>query len=608
MQLLLIFCNFREYFCTRYTFIVKICKMKHRKNIYIKTAPQQKPGEPPPDDDKAPPSQNSDVSEVWLPESSTAMKLLMSANLASALMNGVTDCDETYNYWEPLHHFLYGEGMQTWEYSPVFAIRSWTYIFLHSVFTWIYLGLLNSNKLMMFYFIRMVLAVVCTLCEVQFYDGVALRFGNNVARMTLAVLVFAPGMFISATAFLPSSFCMYMTFLLMGFWLQGHLHYAILTVAAASILGWPFSVVLGIPLAIDILLRRQKYLFFVKWCFIALATMLLPSVLIDSYYYGKPVVACLNILLYNVFTEHGPDLYGTAPLSYYLLNGFLNFNIMFILALVSFVVVPIAESIIKLKYKGYQPPSLLLAFTFLPMFIWIIIFFSQPHKEERFLFPIYPLICLCGAATFATLQKVYCVFQFHKYVKLHWFTAVTLTTYIVLSLSRSIALYQGYHAALDLYPNLHNFSVNHESDSEAYNVCFGKEWHRFPSSFFLPHNFTLKFIQSDFRGQLPQPFVGPGTVGTRAILSTFNDQNLEEANRYVDVDNCHFLVDFNSGIKTKREPIFSADSSRWLILEELDFLDTSSSPIFFRAFYVPYYYSHKNKFGKYQLLQSKYLT
>lgn len=31
---------------------------------------------------------------------------------------------------------------------------------------------------------------------------------------------------------------------------------------------------------------------------------------VDSYFYGKAVVAPLNILLYNVFTSHGPDLYG----------------------------------------------------------------------------------------------------------------------------------------------------------------------------------------------------------------------------------------------------------------------------------------------------------
>ena len=582
--------------------------MKHRKNIYIKTAPQRKPGEPSSEDEAPSQKASSDVSEVWLPETTTALKLLLSANMSSALMNGVSDCDETFNYWEPLHHYLYGEGLQTWEYSPTYAIRSWAYIWLHSLFTWIYLGFLNSNKIMIFYFIRMILCVICTLCEVQFYDGVALRFGNNVARITLAVLILSPGMFISSTAFLPSSFCMYMTFLLIGFWLQGHLNYAILAVAAAAILGWPFSAALGIPLAIDILLRRQKYIYFIKWCGVALATMLLPSVLFDSYCYGKPVVASLNILLYNVFTDHGPDLYGTEPLSYYLLNGFLNFSIMFVLAMFSIIIIPACEAIVKLKFKGYQPPTLLLSFTFMPMYIWILIFFSQPHKEERFLFPIYPLICLCGASTFATMQKLYCVFKLHHYVKLHWITVVALLTYGIISLSRTTALYQSYHAALDLYPKLHNFSIYQETKIAKFNVCVGKEWHRFPSSFFLPQNFTLRFIESEFRGQLPQPFDSPGINGTRAILPTFNDQNLEEKNRYVPVNTCHFLIDFNNGMSSKREPMYSNDKSKWMVLEELDYLDARSSPSkFFRAFYVPYFYGLKNNFGKYQLLQSKTL-
>jgi hypothetical protein len=33
-------------------------------------------------------------------------------------------------------------------------------------------------------------------------------------------------------------------------------------------------------------------------------------VYIDYQYYGKLVFAPVNIIIYNVFTSHGPDLYG----------------------------------------------------------------------------------------------------------------------------------------------------------------------------------------------------------------------------------------------------------------------------------------------------------
>jgi len=38
-----------------------------------------------------------------------------------------------YNFWEPLHFLDQGYGFQTWELSPVYALRSWAYILLHYI-------------------------------------------------------------------------------------------------------------------------------------------------------------------------------------------------------------------------------------------------------------------------------------------------------------------------------------------------------------------------------------------------------------------------------------------------------------------------------------------
>lgn len=38
-----------------------------------------------------------------------------------------------------------------------------------------------------------------------------------------------------------------------------------------------------------------------------------------------------------------------------------------------------------------------------PVVVWAAIFFPQAHKEERFLFPMYPLVCLSGAYTVVTI-------------------------------------------------------------------------------------------------------------------------------------------------------------------------------------------------------------
>ena len=81
----------------------------------------------------------------------------------------------------------------------------------------------------------------------------------------------------------------------------------------------------------------------------------------DSIYYGKLVFTTLNIVQYNIFGKGGPNLYGepkrgvvyctmhafsigVEPWSFYFVNGFLNFNVVFILALMA---VPLVEMKVK---------------------------------------------------------------------------------------------------------------------------------------------------------------------------------------------------------------------------------------------------------------------
>ena len=57
--------------------------------------------------------------------------ILLAAHCVAALYAPVQDCDEVFNYWEPAHYLEHGFGLQTWEYSPTYAIRSWLYAGIH---------------------------------------------------------------------------------------------------------------------------------------------------------------------------------------------------------------------------------------------------------------------------------------------------------------------------------------------------------------------------------------------------------------------------------------------------------------------------------------------
>ena len=201
------------------------------------------------------------------------------------------------------------------------------------------------------------------------------------------------------------------------------------------------------------------------------------QIAIDSYYYGKPVFASLNIVWYNVFTGHGPDLYGTEPATFYLMNGLLNFNFVFIAALLVLPVQGLAKLLLQGEPRG---PSIFLPdwLSQAPLHLWLLVFWMQPHKEERFLFPVYPLICLSGAAVIDSGQKL-AYFLFVKSKARHylqhttWLGTITVLASALLSLSRIVALYQGYHGSTDVW-----MAVNQLEDQPSV-VCVGKEWHRF---------------------------------------------------------------------------------------------------------------------------------
>ena len=99
----------------------------------------------------------------------------------------------------------------------------------------------------------------------------------------------------------------------------------------------------------------------------------------------------------------------------------------------------------------------------------------------------------------------------------------------------AVPLVAGYHAPLDIYNSLHLSDVQSIAQpvSRKVNVCVGKEWYRFPNSFYLPSpRWKLRFIRSQFKGQLPQPY-GSFPNATSVVPDNMNDMNREEPSRYV---------------------------------------------------------------------------
>eukprot|EP00116_Pleurobrachia_bachei_P016284 sb/3476546/ len=100
--------------------------------------------------------------------------------------------------------------------------------------------------------------------------------------------------------------------------------------------------------------------------------------------------------------------------------------------------------------------------------------------------------------------------------------------FIGLSIARIAALESYYRAPMILYKDVYKIQ------EPGAVICLGKEWYRFPSSFFVPEGAHARFIKSSFTGQLPQRFY-ENVNGTYAHRRDQNDGNKEEPSVYVNI-------------------------------------------------------------------------
>ncbi|KAG6837656.1 hypothetical protein H0H93_004932 [Arthromyces matolae] len=603
----------------------------------------------------------------WSPSFSLAFRILMLA---------------LYNFWEPLHFLDRGSGFQTWETSPVYAIRSWAYILLHLPPIRLASTLLGGDKRPAFFAVRLFLSVFCVLAEAKFYKTVSDKINERVGRYLFFMLLFSAGMWNASTAFLPSSFAMYMTMFAFSFAMDRPNHsnprrtlLATVFFAIGGIFGWPFALALAIPFVFEELfvfgadrvtpevyhswlLKRWTRLFSAGLCALLL---FIPVVGIDTLAYGRFSFVPWNIVKYNIFGEagRGPELYGTSPWNYYLFNLILNFNILVPLSLFALPALLITYCIDTKRLGIVKPseyegsPFTTLALRLVPFYLWFGILTSQTHKEERFMFPVYPLLCFNAAVTLYLMrgwQEVVFIkitnspYRASQSSLFSCFTMSVVVAASVISVSRILALWHYYHAPMtalwafetEELPRLLNVSGLLPTYSSTpvdetpridlsplkyfeLRLCVGKEWHRFPGSYLVPDHVSVDFVKSDFDGLLPghfNNFIPSNSTssfwlrpGTRNVPDTQNDLNKEEPSRYVSVASCDYLIDLDFPVhpaESPLEPRYAVDSQTWDRVFCRPFIDARHSRLLTRAFWAPgEVWQKENEFGDYCLLKNR---
>ncbi|CAH2351343.1 alpha-1,2-mannosyltransferase Alg9p [[Candida] railenensis] len=475
-----------------------------------------------------------------------------------ALYMIISDCDETFNYWEPLNLLIRGFGKQTWEYSPEYAIRSYFYLVPYYILAYP-LQLMSFSSVAQFYWIRFVaLCGFTAYTEFSLFTSIQKNLGSSkIANWFLFFSTIAPGMSHASVALLPSSLAMNCVTLasanvLSAMNQQPHQYRASTSVLAIAqfcvggVIGWPFALVLAVPFGIytvgSNILKDPSQLFkIITGSIMSLGAILAAITSIDSWFYQKLVLVPLNIVLYNVFggEGEGPEIFGVEDFSYYVLNLLLNFNIVFILGY--------SGSILNPLFIGKKA----FLVSTCPLLLWSLIFGSQPHKEERFLYPIYPLICLNASILisfiFTTTSNVLESIKLSnkwvsRSIQLLFGGVVGLV-----SILRIFNLVENYSAPLTVAEDLYRELV--ESGNGDANVCVGREWYHYPNSFFLSSNSRLKFVKSGFNGLLPGDFLEDednlSSISdvTSSIPFDMNNKNQFSDSKVTSFNQCSYYID-----------------------------------------------------------------
>jgi len=546
----------------------------------------------------------------WTPNPATAFVLLTVFHIAGALLSPFpADCDETMNYWEPLHYLVHGWGLRTWEHAPAFALRSYTFLYPFAAVAKVAM-LAGMDKRRALTAVKVVLGVVAASAEALLYDSTVWRFGKPAARLCLGFLVTSPGLFRAGGELLPSSFAMIAATAAVGWWMVGEFGRAIAGIAVAAVVGWPFAAALGVPLAIHASYRRGV-LFVARVAITSGVVLTAPLVAVETLHYGRPVLPPLNLLFYNVINgEGGPSVFGVEPWTFYVSSLVLNGTV---------AAACVAAGVLLWHVHGYITPvwprmtDMMSRVIFLsPLWVWLGIFWPQPHKEERFLAPVYPLLALSGAVALGDWQslllrpaagppsRLSIGSMLRALISL---AAVALSA--ALFASREMALHTGYtghHAVYEAFTSTElqpDGAPRHSpfvpNATHPLNVCVGSQWHRFPSHWFLPATARLRFLRPPVGSPAmplyfppPVPSVTAGTAAAAPAGVNGRNEGID-AQWWDDPAACHYFVTSAEQDAEVDVPVPAADR---LVVASEKVMDAVRSPSPWRAFWTPEHDQH----------------
>ncbi|EFO91521.1 CRE-EIF-1 protein [Caenorhabditis remanei] len=303
--------------------------------------------------------------------------------------------DEVYQSAEIAHHLVYGTGHLSWEWRN--SLRS----FFHPAIIALILQLLKilslDTHVLVYHIPRLAHALLFVLADYSFYK-VCLRLcrTKGIAENSFLAYLSSWFVFYCAPRTLSNSLETSLTLIALNWFPFEGKNYKGPT--------WPY-IALGV---LTVVIRPTVSLIWIVFGLhhlyhhsnpirLLLRTVLpvtLPiliiTILIDSLAYGEPTIPLWNFLQFNV-VQGGSALFGVHPWYWYLVSG-----------IPSVLTVQCIPIVIGILGPNIFRPSLL---PFFATTFYIVVHSLLPHKEQRFLLPVIPLLCIYAGGAFQSLKK-----------------------------------------------------------------------------------------------------------------------------------------------------------------------------------------------------------
>ncbi|PRP87670.1 putative purple acid phosphatase 20-like [Planoprotostelium fungivorum] len=291
------------------------------------------------------------------------------------------DASEGNDVWEPLHYLLYGKGIQSWEWSREYSLKSPLLPLILSIVGKIF-QTLGIPKFGTFYLIRFTLGVFGSYALYFFHGAVRKKFGEIVGITTLLLVLFNHTVILYLNRLSLDAFIAILNLFVFSFWMNDQIFLLIFLSTFTAFLRLNYLPIFAIIMMhLIFTFEEKKTPIKIVMMLYAIASIIVMTGLfsaVDTAWYGKFTFTPLNSFLHNILSvsDHLGVRRPDSPFIY--IEALIRENnILIFIGGILGVTVTVRQHIYAFPYG--------VTFFYLQMLT---------KRQERYMYFLYPILCL----------------------------------------------------------------------------------------------------------------------------------------------------------------------------------------------------------------------